>query len=150
MDYAQIIAQERERQGLSQEELAALLSLPVARVQQWESGSSLPNLLQVPFLCAALRLTYENFFGVPPRKGRAHRRQPRAGAYQISYLPVMCNHTIRYYRLRQKMSVVEFALRCNVPVHTVEKWEHGKAIPSLDMVPVICQALRIRLWQFFE
>ena len=150
MDYAQIITQEREKLGLPQEELAVLLSLPVTRIQQWESGSSLPNLLQVPFLCAALRLTYESFFGVQPRKGRAHRRKPRAGAYQISYIPVMCNHTIRYYRLRQKMSVDDFALRCNVPTHTAEKWELGKAIPSLDMVPVICQALRIRLWQFFE
>ena len=120
------------------------------KFDKWEKGEIVPNLMQVPFLCAALSLPYEAFFGVKPRKGRTHRRSRRTPSYQISYLPVMCNQTIRYYRRRRKMSPAEFAQKCQVSEHLVQKWEAGTSIPKLDMIPVICSVLGIRIWQFFE
>ncbi len=150
MDYASIIANRRTVLGLSQEELAKQLSASPARIDKWEKGEIVPNLMQVPFLCAALSLPYEAFFGVKPRKGRTHRRSRRTPSYQISYLPVMCNQTIRYYRRRRKMSPAEFAQKCQVSEHLVQKWEAGTSIPKLDMIPVICSVLGIRIWQFFE
>lgn len=150
MDYASTIRTRRTELGLSEEDLARMLSSSPARIRKWESGELLPNLMQVPFLCAVLSLSYPAFFGLPPKRGRQHRRPSYIPSYQISYLPVMCNHTMRYYREKKKLSVEDMAAACQVTPLLVTRWEAGTAIPRLDMIPVICRALGIPIWKFFE
>ena len=151
MKYASVIQKQRTKVGMTQEELAMQIGAPLSRIQKWESGDTLPNLMQVPLLCAALHMSYESFFSIQGRsRGRQHRHATNIPMYQISYLPVMCNHTMQHYRLSSHMSLQEFAEKCSVSEKTAAKWETGNAIPKLDTIPLICDALHIKIWQFFE
>ncbi|MCR4885148.1 MAG: transcriptional regulator [Clostridiales bacterium] len=151
MDYASIIRIQRINLGISQEELAHRIGSSLSRIQKWESNETIPNLLQVPLLCAALDLAYEDFFSIREKNhGRKHRRSQSIPMYQISYLPIMCNHTMHFYRLQNNMTVQELASKCSVPESMVLKWESGRSAPKLDAIPVICHALKIKIWQFFE
>ena len=151
MEYASIILHQRRKIGLSQAELADRVGTSAVRIQKWESGEKQPNLMQVPLLCAALQLSYDDFFSLHRKpQRRQHRKVTKLPMYQISYLPVMCNHTMQYYRKLRKMTIQEFAHRCSVSETIVQKWEVGRSIPPLDVIPVICDALDIRIWQFFE
>lgn len=62
LEYASIIHRQRLKTGLSQEELASRIGTSETRIQKWEAGETLPNLMQVPLLCAALHLSYDDFF----------------------------------------------------------------------------------------
>ena len=139
MEYASIIHRQRLKTGLSQEELASRIGTSETRIQKWEAGETLPNLMQVPLLCAALHLSYDDFFSLQGKtKRRQHRKNQTLPMYQISYFPVMCNVTMQYYRRLRKLSVQDFAERCSVSETLVQKWEAGKSIPKLDIIPVIC------------
>lgn len=151
LDYAAIIRNQRVKIGLSQERLAQRIGTSLSRIQKWETGETLPNLLQVPLLCAALQISYDEFFSLPGNPhGRQHRRKHPIPMYQISYLPVMCNHTMQYYRLIHGMSIREVSEKCSVSESVVQKWESGRLAPKLDLIPVICNTLNIKIWQFFE
>ena len=146
MSYAETIRARRQNLNMTQEELAEAMACPVSRISRWESGEQQPNLMQVPFLCAALDMSYETFFGVP---SRSRRRKHRIG-YQLSYLPIMCNYKIATMRQRQNMSIEDFAAACGVDVSLAKRWEAGTAIPKLPMITDICSVLKIRLRRFFE
>ena len=150
MNYAERIRKGREAAGLTQAELANNLKIKSASIADWEKGKTEPNLLQVPLLCFALNMGYDTFFGLPARRGKQHRRKELPDAYQTTWLPVMYRYVIQYYREKQGMTMQKLAEQCAVKTEVAEKWELGKAIPKLDEIPLICSALKIRIWQFFE
>ena len=129
--------------------LCAGLRISLKQLDAWENGEALPSLMQVPMLCGALGLSYEAFFGNTRKPARGRKRAPK-GCWQCSLLPAMYRYVICDRRVRKGLTQQELARRAGASPLMVEKWEQGKAIPKLDEVPRICDALGIRLWQFFE
>lgn len=62
--YGEVIRANRIKMGLSQPELAAILSTSKNYVSNWEVGRTRPDMNILPQLCAALGITLSEFFGV--------------------------------------------------------------------------------------
>lgn len=148
-DFGKRICAGREKAGLTQQQLAKALRISLQQVSDWENGTVRPTLMQVPMVCYALSMSYEAFFG-SSRKGAKGKKRAPAGCWQCSLLPAMYRYVIRQHRTARGLTLQEFAKQTGVSSAAAEKWEAGKAIPSLDEVPRICDTLHIRLWQFFE
>lgn len=146
MDYGAIIRKRREALGLTQAALAQRMGVAPERPAQWERGERLPNLMQVPMLCAALELPYEDFFGTRARPARRSAKP----YFQLSLAPILCNRTMQDARLRRGLSLADFAAAVGVTPDLAARWEAGRAIPPLSRIPDICEALGIRLRGFFE
>lgn len=149
MNYGSVICRARKAMGLDVPALSERIGVSAERIARWERGEALPNLLQVPVLCAALDLPYDEFFGAEKKRKRRHRKYTYP-YFQLSLAPILCNQTMNYYRTKQRLTLASFAEQVGVNADLAARWEAGRAIPPLDRVPAICQALKIQLWQFFE
>lgn len=59
----EIIAQNRKRKGITQEELAAYLGVSKPAVSKWESGQSFPDILLLPQLASFFSLSVDKLLG---------------------------------------------------------------------------------------
>ena len=62
--------------------------------------------------------------------------------------PVVCER-IRYYRNLLGMEQKELAAMIGVTANAVSNWESGRARPDINILPNVCEALRITLYQLF-
>ncbi len=62
--YGEVIRANRIKMGLSQPDLAAILSTSKNYVSNWEVGRTRPDMNIIPDLCAALGISISEFFGV--------------------------------------------------------------------------------------
>ena len=62
--YGPLIREFRRRNGLSQEQLGAMVRVKKNAVGAWEAGRSRPDLASVPVLCRELGIPLEAFFGM--------------------------------------------------------------------------------------
>ena len=63
--FGELIRENRQLQGLSQEELGRIVHVKKNAVGAWEAGRSRPDLASIPVLCDALGLSLHEFFGIP-------------------------------------------------------------------------------------
>lgn len=61
------IAALRKAAGLTQEKLGALLGVSPQAVSKWENAECLPDLMLIPDLCAALRISADELLEVSPQ-----------------------------------------------------------------------------------
>jgi len=49
---------------------------------------------------------------------------------------------VRYLRRKNKMTVEELAASCNTTVSAIRSYEDGRAMPRMDKIPEMCEALK--------
>lgn len=66
-----------------------------------------------------------------------------------SILPVICER-IRYYRETRKLEQKALAKQIGVTANTISNWENGRSRPDINLLPGICEALHISLYDLFN
>ena len=64
-------------------------------------------------------------------------------------LPVVCDR-IRYFRSRLGMEQKRLASLIGVTKNSISNWESGRSRPDLSLLPSICNALNITLYDLFD
>ena len=72
-----ILSEHRRRRGMTQEELAACLGVSKAAVSKWETGTSYPDITQLPRLAALFRISIDDLLGYQPQLSRKELRSLR-------------------------------------------------------------------------
>jgi len=64
-------------------------------------------------------------------------------------LPVICER-IQYFRSRSGMEQKELAARIGITANAISNWETGRSRPDINLVPAICDALDISLYELYD
>lgn len=64
-------------------------------------------------------------------------------------LPVICER-IRHYRERTGLEQKALAEKAGVTANSVSNWENGRSRPDVNLLPAICSALNITLYDLFN
>ena len=67
----------------------------------------------------------------------------------LSEIPVICER-IRYFREMKKMEQKLLAANIGVTANSVRNWENGRSRPDVNLLPSICRALNISLYDLFD
>ena len=86
MEIGKNIAEIRKKRGLTQEELGAKLGVTNQAVSKWENQTSLPDVMLLPEIAAALGVTLNDLYGIEGRRsGRmTFQRRRRICSQSIS------------------------------------------------------------------
>lgn len=68
---------------------------------------------------------------------------------ELPTLPVICER-IRYYRTRMGMEQKALAEKIGVSANAISNWENGRTRPDVNILPQICEALGITLYELFN
>ena len=68
---------------------------------------------------------------------------------QKKQIPVICRR-IRYYREKRGIEQKELGARLNVIGNAVCNWENGRGRPDISMLPELCDALGVTLYDLFD
>ena len=63
-------------------------------------------------------------------------------------IPVICEK-IKYYRELMRMEQKELARRIGITGNAISNWETGRTRPDVNLLPAICDALHITLYELF-
>ncbi len=63
--------------------------------------------------------------------------------------PVICER-IQYYRNRAGMEQKELAMRIGITANAISNWETGRSRPDINLMPLICEALDISLYELYD
>ena len=69
-------------------------------------------------------------------------------AIEKAALPVLCER-IKHYRNAKNMEQKVFAAQLGLSANTVSNWERGRARPDINLLPAICRALDITLYDLY-
>ena len=67
---------------------------------------------------------------------------------RVSSLPVICER-IRHYREQRHIEQKELAKKLGITPNTISNWENGRARPDINLVPGLCDALDVNLYQLY-
>lgn len=67
---------------------------------------------------------------------------------KISSLPVICER-IRFYRENSGTEQKALAAMLGITPNSVSNWENGRSRPDVNLLPAICEALNITLYDLF-
>ena len=63
-------------------------------------------------------------------------------------LPMICER-VRYYRKLRKMEQKELARKLDITANAVTNWESGRSRPDVALIPKLCRALGISLYDLY-
>ena len=63
-------------------------------------------------------------------------------------MPLICER-IRHYRSARAIEQKAFAAQLGLSANTVSNWERGRARPDLNLLPAICKALGVTLYELY-
>ena len=85
-----------------------------------------------------------------PAKGTGNVIDMKTGkAVERPALPVLCER-IRFYRERAGMEQKTLAKLIGVTGNAVSNWEHGRGPPDIKLLPDICRALNVTMYDLFD
>ena len=85
-----------------------------------------------------------------PAKGTGNVIDMKTGkAVKRSTLPVLCER-IRFYRERAGMEQKMLAKLIGVTGNAVSNWENGRGRPDINLLPDICRALNVTMYDLFD
>ena len=76
------------------------------------------------------------------------RRTFRPASGAEAEMPAVCGR-IKHWRNRARMDQKDLAAQVGVTANAVSNWENGRARPDVALLPRICQALNITMYQLF-
>ncbi len=69
-------------------------------------------------------------------------------AVEASHIPLLCER-IRFYREKSGMDQKSFAGRVGVTANAASNWERGRSRPDVNLLPAICRALNVTLYDLY-
>lgn len=85
-----------------------------------------------------------------PAKGSGNVIDMKTGkAVERPALPVLCER-IRFYRERAGMEQKTLARLIGVTGNAVSNWENGRGRPDINLLPDICRALNVTMYDLFD
>ena len=85
-----------------------------------------------------------------PAKGSGNVIDMKTGkAVERPALPVLCER-IRFYRERAGMEQKTLAKLIGVTGNAVSNWENGRGRPDINLIPDICRALNVTMYDLFD
>lgn len=69
-------------------------------------------------------------------------------AVEKSPLPILCDR-IRFFREKSGMEQKAFANLIGVTANAISNWERGRSRPDVNLLPAICKALNITLYDLY-
>ena len=85
-----------------------------------------------------------------PAKGSGNVIDMKTGkAVERPALPVLCER-IRFYRERAGMEQKTLAKLIGVTGNAVSNWENGRGRPDINLLPDICRALNVTMYDLFD
>jgi len=85
-----------------------------------------------------------------PAKGSGNVIDMKTGkAVERPALPVLCER-IRFYRERAGMEQKTLAKLIGVTGNAISNWENGRGRPDINLLPDICRALNVTMYDLFD
>ena len=85
-----------------------------------------------------------------PAKGSGNVIDMKTGkAVERPALPVLCER-IRFYRERAGMEQKTLARLIGVTGNAISNWENGRGRPDINLIPDICRALNVTMYDLFD
>ena len=85
-----------------------------------------------------------------PTKGSGNVIDMKTGkAVERPALPVLCER-IRFYRERAGMEQKTLAKLIGVTGNAISNWENGRGRPDINLLPDICRALNVTMYDLFD
>ena len=85
-----------------------------------------------------------------PTKGSGNVIDMKTGkAVERPALPVLCER-IRFYRERAGMEQKTLARLIGVTGNAISNWENGRGRPDINLLPDICRALNVTMYDLFD
>ena len=85
-----------------------------------------------------------------PAKGSGNVIDMKTGkAVERPALPVLCER-IRFYRERAGMEQKTLARLIGVTGNAISNWENGRGRPDINLLPDICRALNVTMYDLFD
>lgn len=100
LQFAERLAHERRRCGLTQDQVAAHLGVTKAAVSKWERGASLPDMAQIPKIASLFAVTLDDLFGYEPQLSSAE-----ATAWYVEALAQFADDPATAFRCCGEMAV---------------------------------------------
>ena len=63
-------------------------------------------------------------------------------------VPIICER-VRFYRERLGMEQKELARKIGITGNSVSNWENGRSRPDINLIPLLCEALQVTLYDLF-
>lgn len=82
---------------------------------------------------------------LPPLSPALPEEKCRAGIP----VPASLGGQIRFFREQHRLEQKELAARIGITANAISNWEHGRGRPDLNLLPALCQALNITLYELF-
>ena len=98
--FAERLARERRRCGLTQDQVAAHLGVTKAAVSKWERGASLPDMAQMPKIASLFAVSLDDLFGYEPQLSSAE-----ATAWYVEVLAQFADDPATAFRRCGEMAV---------------------------------------------
>ena len=85
---------------------------------------------------------------LPAEAGSAVINAATGEALEKAPLPLICER-IRCYRIKRGMGQKAFAAAVGVTANAASNWEQGRSRPDVNLLPAICRALGISLYDLY-
>ena len=149
--FKNIIKSAREKKGLTQEQLAYKLSVPVISVKRWEDGKNQPTTKIMPLLLKELDLLHLKDKFVSKKAGRPRRvddillvnnleREIRIRK-QLALIPI----NVFELRLKLGLNQSEFASKIGLSGNSYGHYESGDRQFPLSVLLSICEECNVTL-----
>ncbi len=125
------IRMQRERLGMSQQDLAQACMVSRQTISNWESGKTLPDIQSMAYLAEVFGVTVDDLVNqVAPYEG---------GTMESTGIGT----GIRMQRERLGMSQQDLAQACMVSRQTKSNWETGKTLPDIQSMAYLAKGFGV-------
>ncbi len=125
MDFARIVAEQRKKKKMTQEELAQRLGITPQAVSKWENSIGLPDVTLFPMLAEVLELSIEELFGMPKESERRGQTALAPKFFEGLPLLVDCRGMLCYSNKKMKEADDSRVLFCD---GSVAELQSGRVI----------------------
>lgn len=128
----------RQKNGLTQVELAKKLNINQATVSKWEKGKSIPDIMTLKDLSNLFEVSIETLLVF--NANNAEQKKIEDLTPQQTF---MIGEKIKEYRKKRDLSQRDFAKLLKVANGTISLWENNLRVPDLDTIKDISAVLEV-------
>jgi transcriptional regulator with XRE-family HTH domain len=144
-----LIRDAREAAGLSQEQCATHIGVPVDTLSAWEFGKAAPSLPQLELLAYVLDVPISHFWGTETLLQQASARMIDYGEY-VTLRGRLIGALLRSAREKRNMTPDQLAAEAGIPVSSVTAYELGQKPIPLSVLVTLAQSCNVNLSYFLE
>lgn len=131
----------RERAGITQKEMAAVLGIPLRTYQNYEHNVRAPSLEVLCKFASTCGASLDELVGYAPRVNVTPEIHPMAARDYDA--PCDIARSIRRIRLKNGMTQAEFGDIAGVSSMAVSQWENGRSVPRMGAIRAIASHFKI-------